>query len=251
MDALGRMPRSTRRLPSRALPVLSHFSYSRSTSTLERMPDCSLTSEADAREGLLGQNGVGGAWVDQAKGGTLFLQHLETLSLPVQKELVSVLRNAGQNFRLICTTTKDLEALTDEGKFHDELFYRVASLPVQMPPLRERTEDIPLLVKSTLAEAVNPNFDANLIEFTDDALAVLNDYGWPGNLTEFSHAITQIAASTATRIVTSQQLPVRLRDVKKWPSLAAHLAAEEKQYREAVLRACGGDKAAAEKILSA
>jgi DNA-binding NtrC family response regulator len=213
--------------------------------------DCSLTSEANSREGLLGQDGGGGAWVEQAKGGTLFLQNLESLSLAVQKELVSVLRNSAQNFRLVCTCTQDLEALTDQGKFHDELFYRVASLPVQMPPLRDRVEDIPLLVKSCLAEAVNPHFDTNLVEFTDDALAVLNDYGWPGNLTEFSQTITQLASSTPTRIVTSQQLPVRLREVRTWPTLAEHLAVQEKQYREAVLLACRGDKALAEKVLSA
>ena len=212
--------------------------------------DCALTDEANCRSGLLGQNGAGGTWVEQASGGTLFLQNLEALVLPVQKELVSVLRNTAQNFRLICTTTQDLEALTDEGTFHDELFYRVASLPVHMPPLRDRVEDIPLLVKSQLAEAANPQFDANLVEFTDDALAVLSNYSWPGNLTEFSQVVTQIASTTPTRIVTSQQLPAKVREVKTWPTLAEHLAAQEKQYRERVLRACQGDKAAADKLLT-
>ena len=100
--------------------------------------DCSLSTDANLREGLLGQNGEGGAWVKQAKGGTLFLQHLQCLSATVQKELVSVLRNVAHGFRLLCTTGEDLEKLVDEGKFHDELFYRVASLPLQLPPLRER-----------------------------------------------------------------------------------------------------------------
>jgi two-component system response regulator HydG len=58
-------------------------------------------------------------------------------------------------------------------------------LPVVMPPLRERTEDIPALVKHYAAKATNPLFDANLVEFTDDAMAVLKAYHWPGNLTEF------------------------------------------------------------------
>ena len=66
----------------------------------------------------------------QARGGTLFLQGLESLGKTVQKELVSVLRNTAHGFRLIGTTNEDLEKLVDEGKFHDELFYRVASLPV-------------------------------------------------------------------------------------------------------------------------
>src|SRR5687767_7966267 len=172
--------------------------------------DCSLCSEANFREGLLGINGEGGGWVKQAKGGTLFLQHLQGLSLSVQKELVSVLRNTAHGFRLVCSTSEDLEKLVDEGKFHDELFYRVASLPVHLSPLRERVEDIPLLVKHYAAQAANPLFDANLIEFTDDAKAVIAAYHWPGNLTELSQVVLKIAATTETRVITSQQLPLRL-----------------------------------------
>jgi len=97
-----------------------------------------------------------------------------------------VLRNTAHGFRLICTTTEDLEKMTDEGRFHDELFYRVASLPVQLAPLRDRAEDIPLLVKHYAAQATNPLFDAKLVEFTDDALAVMSAYHWPGNLTELA-----------------------------------------------------------------
>ncbi len=211
--------------------------------------DCSLSSEASFREGLLGENGEGGTWVRQARGGTLFLQHLQCLSMAVQKELVSVLRNTAHGFRLVCTTTEDLETLTDEGKFHDELFYRVASLPVQMPALRDRAEDIPLLVKNYAGKAANPHFDAALVEFTDDALAVMRGYHWPGNLTELYQVVSRIAATTETRIVTSQQLPLRLKELKSWPTLAEYLAGQEKQYRDMVLHACHGDKAAAAKVL--
>jgi DNA-binding NtrC family response regulator len=211
--------------------------------------DCSLSSEANFREGLLGQNGEGGAWVKQAKGGTLFLQHLQCLSEPVQKELVSVLRNTAHGFRLVCTTREDLEKLVDEGKFHDELFYRVASLPVQMPPLRERPEDIPLLVKRYASQAANPLFDANQIEFTDDAMALMTAYHWPGNLTELYQVVSKIAATTETRVITSQQLPLRLRELKHWPTLSEYLAGQEKQYIDMVLHACRNDKAAAAKVL--
>jgi DNA-binding NtrC family response regulator len=211
--------------------------------------DCSLSSEANFREGLLGQNGEGGTWVKQAKGGTLFLQQLQCLSEPVQKELVSVLRNTAHGFRLVCTTSGDLEKLVDEGKFHDELFYRVASLPVHLPPLRERLEDIPLLLKHYAAEAANPFFDSNLIEFTADAIAVMSAYHWPGNLTELGQVVSKIAATSETRVVTSQQLPLRLRDVKSWPPLHEYLAGQEKQYIEMVLHACQGEKAVAAKVL--
>jgi two-component system response regulator HydG len=119
-----------------------HGSSATPDSPLVRI-DCSLSSETHFRAGLLGENGSGGAWVNQAKGGTLFLQHLQCLPMPMQKELVSVLRNTAHGFRLICTTSEDLERLTDEGHFHDELFYRVASLPVVLPPLRERSRGHP------------------------------------------------------------------------------------------------------------
>jgi two-component system, NtrC family, response regulator HydG len=211
--------------------------------------DCSLSTETNFRDGLLGQNGEGGGWVKQAKGGTLFLQHLQCLTEPVQKELVSVLRNTAHGFRLVCTTSEDLEKLADEGKFHDELFYRVASLPVQMPPLRDRVEDIPLLVKQYASQAANPLFDANLIEFTDDAMAVMTAYHWPGNLTELYQVVSKIAGTTETRVITSQQLPLRLKELKHWPTLAEYLAGQEKQYLDMVLHACHNDKAAAAKVL--
>ncbi|MBL9189117.1 MAG: sigma-54-dependent Fis family transcriptional regulator [Opitutaceae bacterium] len=211
--------------------------------------DCALSTEDSFRSGLLGQNGEGGTWVKQAKGGTLFLQRLECLAESVQKELVSVLRNTAHGFRLVCTANHDLEKLVDEGKFHDELFYRVASLPVHVPPLRDRTEDIAVLVKRYAAEAANPQFDANLLEFTDDALSVLSAYPWPGNLTELGQVISQVAATTETRVITSQQLPLRLRDVRRWPSLTEFLAGQEKQYVDQVLHACRGDKELAAKVL--
>ena len=211
--------------------------------------DCSLSSETSFRQGMLGQNGEGGEWVKNAKGGTLFLQHLQCLAPTVQKELVSVLRNTAHGFRLVGTTSEDLEKLVDEGKFHDELFYRVASLPVGMPSLRERTEDIPLLVKHYTLQATNPLFDSNLIEFTDDAMSVLMAYHWPGNLTELCQVVSKLAATTETRVITSQQLPLRLRELKHWPSLVDYLAGQEKQYIDMVVHACHGDKAAAAKVL--
>ena len=231
-----------------AVAEIFHAASGAPESALVRI-DCALSSEASFREGLLGSNGEGGAWVKQAKGGTLFLQHLQCLSLPVQKELVSVFRNTAHGFRLICTTTEDLEKLMDEGKFHDELFYRVASLPVQLAPLRERAEDIPLIVKHYTAQATNPLFEAKLIEFTDDALAVMTAYHWPGNLTELFQVVSKIAATTETRVVTSAQLPLRLRELKHWPTLAEFLAGQEKQYIDLVLHASRGDKATAAKVL--
>ena len=211
--------------------------------------DCSLSSEANFRDGLLGQNGAGGTWIKQAKGGTLFLHHLQCLPLAMQKELVSVLRSTSSGFRLICTTSEDLEKLTEEGTFHDELFYRVASLPVVLPPLRERPDDIPALVKFFAAKAANPLFDTGQVEFTEDAVDVLKTHHWPGNLTELNQVVTKIASTAESRVITSQELPIRLREVKDWPALSDYLAGQQKQYVDLVMRACSEDKAKAAKVL--
>lgn len=231
-----------------AVAEVLHESLGDSEAQLVRI-DCSLSSDANFRDGLLGQNGAGGTWVEQAKGGTLFLQHLQCLPMEVQESLVSVLRNTSQGFRLICTSTKDLEMLVDEGKFHDELFYRVASLPVLMPAVRERPEDIPLLVKHYSVQTTNPHLDTNMIEFTEDAMALLTSYHWSGNLTELFQVISKIVSTAEARLITAKQLPLRLSELKSWPTLAEYLSGQEKQYRDMVLHACHGDKASAARVL--
>jgi DNA-binding NtrC family response regulator len=211
--------------------------------------DCALSSSADLRSGLLGRNGEGGTWVEKARGGTLLLQNLHGLDLTTQQELVGVLRNTAQSFRLICTTTEDLDRLTEDGRFNDELFYRVASLPVLLTPLRERRDDLPLLVKHFLGTATNPAFDANLVEFSAEALDALQGYHWPGNLSELSQVVTKIAATTPVRVVTPEQLPLRLKQGKDWPALTEYLAVQERHYVEMVLNCCRGDRTSAAKIL--
>jgi len=211
--------------------------------------DCRLSSMDSLRTGLLGENGAGGAWVQQAKGGTLFLIHLQCLPKKVQDELVSVLRNNAHTFRLICATEEDLEKLSESGAFNEELFYRVAALPVQMPSLHERIEDIPALLKGIAAKVTNTHFDARQMEFTEDALATLRSYRWPGNLDEFTQVISQVITTTETRVITSAQIPLRVHELKDWPTLADYLSGQERQYIARVLNASAGDKARAAKAL--
>lgn len=227
---------------------LLHAARNASESPLIRI-DCRLSSEASLRTGLLGENGTGGTWVQQAKGGTLFLSHLQSLPKSIQGELVSVLRNTAHVCRLICTTEEDLEKLSEDGTFNEELFYRVAALPIEMPPVRERPEDIPALLKSIAAKVSNPQFDARQLEFTADALATLKAYSWPGNLDEFNQVISQVIMATESRVITSAQLPLRVHELKDWPPLAEYLAGQEKQYIARVLHASGGDKVRAAKAL--
>ncbi len=211
--------------------------------------DCGQSSDASFRHGLLGDNGSGGTWLAQARGGTLMLQNVEKLSAALQRELVGVLRTHAQSFRLVCTSGEDLERLTEEGRFDDELFYRVASLPLVLPPLRERIEDIPALVKHFTSRATNPNFDAKLVEFTPDAFAVFKAYPWPGNITDLAQVVGKIASSTEVRVIGVDQLPLRIKDLGGWPKLADYLALQEKHYIEQVLHACRGNKEQAARVL--
>ncbi len=227
---------------------LLHTTGSLPDSPLVRL-DCRLSSEQSLRHSLLGQNGAGGTSVQQAKGGTLLLQHVQCLPQAAQEELVAVLRNNSASMRLICATEEDLEKLTEEGNFHEELFYRIAALPVQLPPLRERPEDISALLRVVAAKATNPQFDARQIEFTDDALATLRAYRWPGNLAEFIQVISQVITTTDARVLTSAQLPLRVHELKLWPTLGNYLAGQEKQYVARVLQACGGDRVKAAQTL--
>ena len=231
-----------------AIAELLHSSSAEEGAQLVRI-DCGLSSEENFARGLMGENGAGGEWVQQARDGTLLLQRLESLPFEMQKELVSVLRNTAHRFRLVCTTTEDLELMTDEGHFHDELFYRVASLPLTIPPLRKHIADLPHLIRNILGKSTNPHFDANLIAFSPDALAVLENYRWPGNGLELNQVVTRLAATTDSRVITAEQLPMRLKELSQWPTLAAHLAEQRKQYVEMVLHACRGDRGEACRVL--
>lgn len=211
--------------------------------------NCALSNESDFHAGLLGENRAGGIWVKQANGGTLFLNNLDKLVAPMQRELVAVLRGNAHGFRVICTSSVNLEALMEEGKFDEELFYRVATLPLQISPLRDRPEDIPVLLKHFASSASNPNFEAKLIEFSPDALAILRAYPWPGNITELSLVVSQIASTTEFRVIQADQLPPRLKSLKDWLKLADFLALQEKHYVEKVLHACRGDKVQAAGVL--
>ncbi len=212
--------------------------------------DCRANDLEGIRAGLIGTSGAGGTWVQQAKGGTLLLQHLENLPKDAQPEMISVLRNNAHTFRLVSTTEADLEKLSEqEGGFNEELFYRVGALTVHIPPLRERPEDLPALIKDTAQKVANPRFDPRQIEFADDAMAAFRAYRWPGNQAELAQIVAGLVAATTSRVIDAAQLPLHVREIKDWPKLADYLAMQEKDYLARALQACGGDKARAAKAL--
>lgn len=211
--------------------------------------DCSLSGEIDFRSGLIGESAEGGEWIERARGGALFLQHVHTLPLDFQHELVSVIKRNINETRIICSSDINLEAAVDKGTFDDELFYRIASLPIVLPPLRERMEDLPDLIAHFAKRSKNPAFEAAQIEFSPAAIARMERYAWPANLMELNQVVGSLVATTTERIIDVGQLPPHIGDDSGWPSLNEFLEAREKEYVQKVLRYTGGNKERAAGIL--
>ena len=137
-----------------------------------------------------------------ADGGTLFLDEVGELEPPMQVKLLRVLEERAfervggaktlqVDVRLVAATNRDLKKLVSEGKFRDDLFYRLSVVAVDLPPLRDRREDVPLLVKAFLDEFSREN-GKQVRELTAEALNVLLAYDWPGIVRELRNAVEQM-----------------------------------------------------------
>jgi DNA-binding NtrC family response regulator len=134
-----------------------------------------------------------------AHGGTLFLDEIGNLSLPMQTKLLTVIERrevtrVGSNkpipvdVRLICATNIDIHEMVRENKFRQDLLYRINTVEIDLPPLRERTGDIPLLVDHFL-KIYSKKYKKNIKGIAAEAMKNLNQYQWPGNVRELQHAI--------------------------------------------------------------
>ncbi|HEC42908.1 MAG TPA: sigma-54-dependent Fis family transcriptional regulator [Bacteroides sp.] len=134
-----------------------------------------------------------------AQGGTLFLDEIGNLSLPMQTKLLTVIERrevtrVGSNkpisvgVRLICATNIDIHDMVSDNKFRQDLLYRINTVEIHIPPLRERTGDIPLLVDHFL-KIYTKKYKKNVRGINSDALKILSQYQWPGNVRELQHAI--------------------------------------------------------------
>ncbi len=146
----------------------------------------------DAKEDRVGKFEVAG-------GSTLFMDEIANLSLPLQAKLLAALQNreivkVGSNkkipidIRLICATNSDLPALVKEGKFREDLLYRINTIHIEIPPLRERIADIPLLVDFFL-EIYSTKYKKTLLKISPEVIERMKCYSWPGNVRELQHAI--------------------------------------------------------------
>jgi DNA-binding NtrC family response regulator len=148
---------------------------------------------------------------EEAEGGTLFLDEVGELPFPLQVKLTRVLqeravRRIGEaeerpvDVRILAATNVDLKEAVKEGKFREDLFYRLNIFPIRLPPLRERREDIPLLAALFL-ERHGRQQKSPVTGFTPEALSALMRYDWPGNVRELENAIERaLAVSDGSRI---------------------------------------------------
>ena len=158
---------------------------------------------------------------EQADGGTLFLDEIGEISPETQVKLLRLLgersfERVGGNtsisadVRLVAATNKHMETLVAEGRFRDDLFYRLNVVRIHMPPLRDRREDIPLMVQAFLKQSCQEN-DKPLRELTSDAMNRLMEYPWPGNVRELRAAVDHGVVLATGPKITLRDLPAALR----------------------------------------
>ena len=159
---------------------------------------------------------------EQANGGTIFLDEIGEIDASTQVKLLRVMseqhafERVGGNqtlradVRVIAATNKNLEKLVQEGKFRDDLFFRLNVVRITMPPLRERKEDIPLLVRGFLRHFCAAN-DKPFLDLTTDAMNALLSYNWPGNVRELRTAIEHGVVMAVGPKITLRDLPAAVR----------------------------------------
>jgi len=165
-----------------------------------------------------------------AGGGTLLLDEIGELPLPMQVKLLRalqerVVRRVGGNVeepidvRIICSTNRDLARAVAEGAFREDLYYRIAVIPLPIPPLRERREDIPYLVGHFLTKiAAEQGIPGKKI--SAEAMRRLETHPWPGNVRELENLIERTVALEPTDVITTRSLPDAFRDRAGFPASA-------------------------------
>jgi two-component system response regulator HydG len=157
---------------------------------------------------------------EQADRGTLFLDEVAELSLPLQAKLLRALQERSfqrvggskdipSDFRLIAATHRDLAQQVREGRFRDDLYFRIVVFDLEVPPLRERPEDIPLLA-ATFVEDYARKEGREALVLSPEAIAVLSSYPWPGNVRELQNAMQRATVICEQGMVRPTDLPPRL-----------------------------------------
>jgi two-component system response regulator AtoC len=214
---------------------------------------------------------------EEAEGGTIFLDEINSMALLLQTKLLRVLqerviRRVGENrnipihVRVLAASNEPLFQKLKEGTFREDLYYRLAVIPLEIPPLRERREDIALLVEHFLLKYGGLRPEAVAID--KDALQALQEYPWPGNVRELENAVERACALCENRLVRLYDLPPRVLSQKfdneqdkafettrfspQLPigrPLAEFIATQERCFIEETIRANRGSRERAAKVL--
>jgi DNA-binding NtrC family response regulator len=213
---------------------------------------------------------------EEAHKGTLFLDEIGTLPLALQAKLLRALqeheiRRVGENttvkvdVRIIAATNLPLQEMIKKGTFREDLFYRLNVIPIDIPPLRERVEDIPLLVAHCIKNSHVRNSDQE-IRISPEALDILCHYHWPGNVRELQNVIERAIVLCDGRTIKPVDLSPQIRDTNSHasashstnannhheqvlPPLDEIIGHVEKEYCTHVVNRCQGDKKKAAEIL--
>ena len=156
-----------------------------------------------------------------ADGGTLFLDEIGDMPLPMQVKLLRVLQEGSyervggtktlkSDVRIFAATHKDLQRMIDDGEFRQDLYYRINVFPIEVPPLRERNEDIPLLINELIALMEADNRGS--VRFNSAAISILCQYHWPGNVRELANLIEHMAILNPHRIVGLNDIPKKFQN---------------------------------------
>jgi two-component system, NtrC family, response regulator PilR len=215
------------------------------------------------------QNKVG--LFEAADKGTLFLDEIAEMSLPMQVKLLRSLqerrlRRLGGteeipfDVRVIAATNQNLSKMIQEGRFREDLYYRVSVIPLEIPPLRERTEDIPALAEHFLEE-FNRKMQRSILRISLEAMEYLKKYAWPGNVRELENTIERAVAFENTEEIRVERLPAKIcglnnTDNNRLPRLSKngldlekYLAEIEKSYLMEALQKAGGVQTNAAELL--
>lgn len=200
-------------------------------------------------------------WFETASGGTLFLDEIGNLSFTMQSKILAAIQNrviykVGSktpipvNIRLICATNKNLEEMVSKNLFREDLYYRINTIIIEIPPLRDRGDDIILLAEHFLKEYAIKYEKFNL-KFSSKTLGKLLKYSWPGNVRELRHTIEKAVILTDSNILTPEDfiiaLPSQQTLARETPSTFAEI---EKQAIQIALKNNNGNVVKASKELA-
>jgi transcriptional regulator with PAS, ATPase and Fis domain len=179
-------------------------------------------------------------YFEEANGGTIFLDEVAELPLSTQVRLLRVLETGEfikvgsskvikTNVRVIAATNVDINTAIQHGKFRDDLFYRLSSVPIEVPPLRNRKEDVNLLFRKFAVDFADRNRMPS-ISLTEEALEILSNYRWPGNIRQLKNIAEQISVIEEKRLITAEVLRRYLPDYTESKLPAIYDSIDQKTF---------------------